>query len=227
MDAEDIVRGRKKLGLSQEKLAKIIGVNKNTIYNYENGSKIPESKIPILVKTLGLNKDDIDFLQVKDFDTNKLKIELKQVSFDDFMEVDYLPAKAQAGYLSSLEDNQHLELETILVPKEYEKGDYTVIEITGASMDDGSNRSICDGDKLLVKELQDNYTSKTLQFRQFLFVIVSREGVVCKQITNHDVEKGLITCHSFNPTYSDYTIDLRDVYRLFYVKKIVERRIKF
>lgn len=155
------------------------------------------------------------------------KPEVKQVSFDDFMEVEYLPAKAQAGYLSSLEDNQHLELETILVPSEFEKGNYTVIEIGGNSMDDNSNRSICDGDKLLVKELQDNYTNKLIPFRQFLFVIVSREGVVCKQITNHDVEKGLITCHSFNPTYSDYTIDLRDVYKLFYVKKIVERRIKF
>lgn len=227
MDAVEIIKGRKRLGISQEKLGKLIGVNKNTIYNYENGSKIPDSKIPILVKTLGLSKDEIDTLLMEDAGLLKRRDEVKQVPFDDFMEAEYLPTIAQAGYLTSLEDNKHLDLETILVPKEFEKGNYTVVEIGGSSMDDGSTRSICDGDKLLVKELEDNYINKPLPYRQFLFVIVSREGVVCKQITSHDLQTGAITCHSFNPSHSDYEINLKDVYRLFFVKKIVERRIKF
>ena len=36
-----------------------------------------------------------------------------------------------------------------------------------------------------------------------------------------------ITCHSFNPLYDDYIVNFTDIYQIFYVKKIVERRLKF
>ena len=160
-------------------------------------------------------------------DYKNFKEEVRQIPFEDFMEAEYLPAQAQAGYLSSLEENSHLDLETILVPKEFEKGNYTVVEIVGSSMDDGTTRSICDGDKLLVKELEENLLNKLLPYRQYLFVIVSRDGIVCKQITNHNIETGVVTCHSFNSTWNDYEINLKDVFRIFFVKKIVERRINF
>ena len=39
---------RKKLGLTQEKLAKLIGVSTNTIINYESGGTVPDSKKDIL-----------------------------------------------------------------------------------------------------------------------------------------------------------------------------------
>lgn len=151
--------------------------------------------------------------------------EVKQVPFEEFTEAKYLPVTAQAGYLSSLEGATGIELQTILVPKEFDKGEYAVIEITGPSMDDGTSRAICDGDKLLAKVW--DYSTKQLPYRQFLFVIVSKEGIVCKQVTKHDVETGAINCHSFNPIYPDYEINVRDILRLFIVKKIVERRINF
>lgn len=47
MKAEDLKKIRQNLNLTQEELAKLIGVSKNTIYNYENGHKIPASKILI------------------------------------------------------------------------------------------------------------------------------------------------------------------------------------
>jgi len=52
--------------------------------------------------------------------------ELKQVPFSDFMETEYLPIEAQAGYLDSLESQELLKLETMLIPKEFEKGNYLV-----------------------------------------------------------------------------------------------------
>lgn len=48
----DIKKKRKKLGYTQQDLADLIGVSKNTIVNYEKGMKIPDSKIPILSKIL-------------------------------------------------------------------------------------------------------------------------------------------------------------------------------
>lgn len=94
-------------------------------------------------------------------------------------------------------------------------------------MDDGTSRAICNGEKLLCKELQRIHWKNKLHFRQYIYIIVSREGIVCKQITSHDIDNGIITCHSWNPVFEDYTINLEDVIQIFYVKKVVERRIRF
>jgi len=50
-------------------------------------------------------------------------------------------------------------------------------------------------------------------------------GVICKQITSHDINSGVITCHSFNPFYEDFQINIKEIKQLFYVKKIIERTI--
>jgi hypothetical protein len=159
-----------------------------------------------------------------------IKKEAAKVSSDNFMEVSLMSINAQAGYLNSIieKDADYMnELDTILVPKEYEKGYYLVVEVNGDSMDDGTSRSVCNGDKLLCQELQKIHWVNKLHFRQYIFIIVSNEGIVCKQIISQDVANGTIVCHSWNPMFKDYTINLNDVYQIFYVKKVVERRIKF
>ena len=45
-------------------------------------------------------------------------------------------------------------------------------------------------------------------------------------IKDQDLTNGNITCHSFNSFYKDYNISLKDVYKLYQVRKIVERRVK-
>jgi len=50
MNGKEIKLKRIELNLSQEELGAKLGMSKNTIYNYENGGKIPGTKIPILVK---------------------------------------------------------------------------------------------------------------------------------------------------------------------------------
>src|SRR6478736_133194 len=71
-------------------------------------------------------------------DSGKTANEAHPVPYDDFMEAPYLPITAQAGYAKGFGDNSQPEtLETKLVPKEFEKGNYLVIEIAGDSMDDG------------------------------------------------------------------------------------------
>jgi len=52
MKALQIKERRKKLGLTQGKLAEMLGVSENTVYNYEKGTTIPQSKIAILRKIL-------------------------------------------------------------------------------------------------------------------------------------------------------------------------------
>lgn len=47
---------REKLGYSQEEFAEKLGVSRNTIYNYEKGGKIPESKKAQLKNFRNLSK---------------------------------------------------------------------------------------------------------------------------------------------------------------------------
>ena len=58
MEGIEIKKLRKSLGLTQEKLAKMIGVSTKTIVNYEGGGVIPESKKDILLVIL--KKNDFD-----------------------------------------------------------------------------------------------------------------------------------------------------------------------
>lgn len=209
-------------GVSQGTLSRII--NKNTKPNASNLKAISDY-FEVSQTWLLTGKEYSE----SDTDLNKKNVsEIKEVDFDEFMEAEYLPIKVQAGYLSGLEENKPIELKKMLVPKEFEKGFYKVIEIEGDSMNDGTPRSICDGDKLLLKQIEGgNYLHKTLPYRNNLFVIASSEGIVCKQIIAQDIERECIVCHSFNPLHKDYEICFRDIYQLFYVKKLVERKIKF
>ena len=68
MNALEIKLKRKELGLTQDQLAKLIGVSKNTVFNYEKGCVIPDSKITILnfvlKKEKGGLKDKLEANQV-------------------------------------------------------------------------------------------------------------------------------------------------------------------
>jgi transcriptional regulator with XRE-family HTH domain len=60
MNALEIKTNRKKNGLTQEALAKLLGVSKRTIINYEKGEVIPETKNELLHSIF--NKERIDIL---------------------------------------------------------------------------------------------------------------------------------------------------------------------
>lgn len=130
---------------------------------------------------------------------------------------------AQAGYMTGWADEDYLEaLPKIpwIVDMEY-KGKYVSFEVRGDSMDDGMKHSYEQGDILLCREIRSDYWKSKLHFNAWdAFVIVHRtDGIVLKQIIDHDVENGILTCHSFNPMYPDFKIDIRDIAQLFNVVK--------
>lgn len=44
-----------------------------------------------------------------------------------------------------------------------------------------------------------------------------------KKIVDHDVEHGIITCHSLNDMFRDYKVNLDEVAELYNLIKIVDR----
>jgi DNA-binding XRE family transcriptional regulator len=87
MNDLDIIRIRKEFDLTQVEFAKLIGVDRRTIINYEQGTKIPESKVKLInmvidkigpaeiAEAKAKNKPEVKYVQ----DDNQLReiVELK------------------------------------------------------------------------------------------------------------------------------------------------------
>jgi hypothetical protein len=130
---------------------------------------------------------------------------------------------AYAGYLAGFADPDFLECQPqFTASKKHNGGHYIAFEIKGDSMDDGTRRSICEGDIVLARELQKLHWQNKLHIPKVFIIVHKTDGIICKEIVKHDVKSGVITCHSWNPDpdYEDFELNLHDVMQLFYVKEI-------
>lgn len=143
---------------------------------------------------------------------------LTPVEEGTYMWVEYADLRASAGHIGGGDVEQLAETHKRLVPKEFEKGNFLVIRVDGDSMDDGTKRSLSDGDEVLVCERKD-FKIDELPIRKSLFVITTREGNVIKQISEVNMEEQYIVCHSFNPLYKDFNIEFREICQIFIVSK--------
>lgn len=201
-------------------ISKDLNYSQGVISQYLNGKReLSENFI----------KEFENFYNVKfsDFENNSqdsidLKQEVNQVPSENYMMVEYADLSASAGVLGGALLDNLPESKIRLVPREYEKGNYLVVRVNGDSMNDGTLRALIDGDEILIQEYFLNNGDK-LPIRNNLFVIVSNEGSIIKQITEHNTTENTITCHSFNPLYQDFKLNLNDVFQIFVYKKIIRR----
>lgn len=103
-------------------------------------------------------------------------------------------------------------------------GSYIAFRVDGDSMDDGTHDSFERGDIVVVRELDRDKWLPKLHFKDWPFwVVCFGNNVRLKQIVAHDGPT--ITCHSINPSpeYTDFTLNLDDVQRLFNVVKKVPK----
>lgn len=134
---------------------------------------------------------------------------------------------AHAGYLAGYADASYMDsLPTIPYIVDHEAlGHYVAFEVKGDSMNDGTEDSILEGDRLLCREIQPHlWVSSRLHFRKWDFVIVHTEGILVKRIIDHDVDNHTITIHSLNSMYPDKVINLADVKQIFNVIELQRPR---
>lgn len=117
------------------------------------------------------------------------------------------------------------EEKTRVVPREFSDGNYLVVRVHGHSMDDGTKRSICEGDELIIKRYLGSF--EQMPIRQKLFVLNTMDGSVVKQVFKIDKEKGVLLIRSFNPNYDDYEISMSDLLQVFTVEKKLYSDIMF
>lgn len=133
--------------------------------------------------------------------------------------VPLVPYMATAGYLSGYADDEYIEsLPTIPLVTEG-KGKYVAFEVNGNSMDDGSSRAYQNGDIVICKLCTEYFKNGNhMETKGREFIIVHKEGILLKCISNVDKLNGRLTLHAFNPSYRDVEVDMRDVLQVLVVE---------
>lgn len=157
-------------------------------------------------------------------DKKKIESNAKMIDTSIVM-VPMVPYGARAGsalgYADLFEEEKNMTYPVYVMPGESLGHDVAVFHVEGASM----SPKFEDGDVVLAKYLDPSYYKDfRLNIRTHPYwVILTTEGVIVKNIIDHNVAQGTITCHSANPDYDDFTISLSEVFRLYYIKRLVGR----
>lgn len=134
---------------------------------------------------------------------------------------------AYAGYLYGYQNETYMDtLPTIPFIADHEAmGNYIAFEVKGDSMNDGTEESYLEGDRLLCREVpQHLWVDSKLHIKKWDFVIVHEDGILIKRIIEHDVQNHTITVHSLNDMYPDRVIDLAQVKQIFNVVEMQRPR---
>ena len=225
-----------KEGLNKNSFSKAIGLSNNvTITRIINEQRTP-SRTTCEKVVRAFPQYSLDWLltgsgdMMVDISDKSSSIQSNAHAVEDlnYMNVPVVHIKARCGYLAGYADEGYIDsLPTmpVIVDKTYH-GRYMIFEAEGDSMDDGTRNSICDGDKLLCREVRRDLWLPKLHINDWYFVIVHRtDGIAIKQITAQD-ENGNITCHSLNDLFNDYSVNLDDVAEIYNVIKVVERSMR-
>lgn len=103
------------------------------------------------------------------------------------------------------------------------EGNYLVVDMNGDAMDDGTSRSISDGDGLLLKQYTGDAGAMPYETR--LIALCTNNGNFVNQVTHVDEATGDVTCHSFNSQYDDFVVPAEDIIQLFTVERILYSEI--
>lgn len=227
---------------SQQAFADALGIKQGSlsdIYRAKNGIGV-SGQIKIALSKLGVNTDWLDTGEGEMLRTAEEKAEEKPHRIEsnvrpvlegemEWIEVPLMPYKARAGVLAGFGDPDWREGKQtmhVLVDRRL-RGDYLIYEVEGDSMDDGTTNSFLEGDFLLCRVLPKSDWQYGIKKRTMTFCVIATEaeGVVLKQVTRHDKAEGVITCHSLNPAYDDYEVNLSDVQAIFYVERLAQRNL--
>lgn len=233
------------LNMSQSDLAKKLEMSQPYISSILNGRILKYNATKKIADTFGFNLMELiaDFENIENSSNDNMvqevaknyKKEKKQqqppyntnvtaIPYEDYMEVEFVDLSVQAGPLGRHDVSELPKNRKMLVPREYDNGEYLVLKVDGNSMyKKDSDISIPAGTEILVKKYYLE-NGNQLPIRNNLFVIDAKDGQALKQIILHDVEKGFIRCHSYNEDYKDYDIRMEDVLQIFIYRKVISSR---
>ena len=151
---------------------------------------------------------------------NEENTELHQKVYESSIVVKLVTTKARAGFAGAYYADEYLaDMPTLLIEadKEY-KGKYLAFEVDGDSMEPEYTK----GDIVICREIKRDLWQYKLHYKDWDFVIAhGTKGIMLKEIVDHNVETGEITCHSLNQEgHPDFVLNLREVAYLYNVVEV-------
>lgn len=228
MNGLDLKKIREEFGFTQSELAERLQISRKTINSYENGANIPASRVLFFENFFHNLKETIGLPSQKT--TEEIKEELENLpsgglrikEYPTKLAVRLVTNKAQAGWSEGYYADEYLEdMPIVMIDADQEyKGKYLAFEVVGDSMEP----DYLEGDIVICREVQRHLWSYKLHYNDWDFVIAhATQGIMLKEITAHNVEKGIITCHSINPAHKDFKVNLREVTYLYNVVEIRQK----
>ncbi|MGY5353189.1 XRE family transcriptional regulator [Wenyingzhuangia sp. IMCC45533] len=212
--SKNISHLRKQKKLSQQLFAEKMEVPRSRISSYEEGRSIPSLefliklsdyfKIPvdIIIRNDITKEDKLSFIELR----NKRILFPITIDTDDEDLIEIVPAKAQAGYLSSYDDPEYIEqLKKIKLPF-LPVGLHRAFPIQGDSMLPMKDGSFVVGK--MVEDVKDIKTGRT-------YVLVTlNQGMVYKRVENNIDTNETLKLISDNKLYDPYDIHISEVIEL-------------
>lgn len=191
-------------------ILKVININKK--YPEINTSYITVNQGEILNRVIDYNNI-----------TDRLpQGDLKEKTYPSQIQVRFVSTKAQAGWSEGYYNDEYLDdmpIITIEADEPY-RGNYLAFEVSGDSMEP----DYISGDIVICREVQRHLWQSQLHIKDYDFVIAhATNGIMLKEIIKHDVEKGIIYCHSINQKYEDFKISLHEVRYLYNVVEVRQK----
>lgn len=231
--------------ITMYRISKELGLSKSTLTNYITGRTKPDSiKLAAICDFLGINKvwlltgngeplvspftvqvvnevreAAIEYRRADPAPLNEVQL-ANQVLIKN---VPLVNQYAYAGYLSGYTNQSYMdELPAVPFIVDHEaQGNYVAFEVRGDSMNDGTEDSYLEGDRLLCREIQRHlWAQSRLHIRKWDFVIVHKDGILIKRIIDHNTQTHELTIHSLNPLYEDRIIRLDEIRQIFNVIEI-------
>lgn len=247
---------RKKTGVSQHALAYATGIPAGTIGRWES-EDLEITKLGSIKKIEAFFKNEEKGTQNEENSSRSISgslrsppksnaIEIGELTDDDdsspfidigggqyIMVVPLVPIKAQAGYIQNYNDEQYIaenftQKHSFAVSRVY-RGKYMAFIVDGDSMDNGvAGEAIPEGYTVTGREIQKQHWRNKFHIHRYKdYIIVHQDGIFIKQISKHDTEQGVITCHSLNPNkdiYADFDLNLDECYQIFNVVNVTQTK---
>lgn len=200
MVAENIKKLRLNLGKSQSQMATEMGLSRSTLAGYEAGSNEPNiERLMNLASYFKVSIDELIYNGDKKTFGHKEALKILTISIDKHNKenIELVPAKARAGYLTGYKDPEYIkQLPKFNLPN-LPHGTYRAFEISGDSMPPINEGSIVLGRFIKeFSELKDNHR----------YILVTKDdGIVFKRIIKSNNDTFLLC--SDNPAYSPYAIN--------------------
>ena len=201
---------RKSAKLSQDSIAKKVGVSRPAWANYEKGKFEPT--VAVLKKISDYFEVSIDNLLSKSLEkggfsekqahaNSKESVKEGTVNNDQKQNIELIPMKAIAGYSQSFSDTHFIkELPRFTIPK-LQHGVYRAFEIQGTSMLPVQEGAIVIG--RYVEHIRDFRDNKR-------YILISKEEGLCfKRIFRRGKEQLILM--SDNPEFSPFSVSLENI----------------